>query len=234
MRGNLERNRTELLLPITHPLYYNKPNKKNRKLSVCVLASHLQCFHRKVMLLSTLKQRHRPVVIARYVILWFASLIIDIISQLSQLFSYQKNQLVLVYYEFQIWFMILVPWGEQLLHKAKIFWVGFHISLCMQIGTGVWPRKGGGQWSSLKSQLTEPRFVELLRSGTLWWRRQGCKVQLFFQVAICHQQSHLFILFVSSCINQKYLSTPQICYEGKPVGMWVSTHAVLIYIIQFS
>lgn len=31
MRGNLERNRAELLLPIMHLPYYNKPKKKKKE-----------------------------------------------------------------------------------------------------------------------------------------------------------------------------------------------------------
>ena len=102
MRGNLERSRTELLL--SHPSYYNIPNvkkKTNQKAQCMYLGQLLPLFCRKVMPMSTSKQCHNPEVIKRYAILWFASLVTDIISQLSQLFNRQQNQFVLVYYSFQ-------------------------------------------------------------------------------------------------------------------------------------
>lgn len=158
MRGNLERKRTELLLPIMHPSYYNAPNK-NWKTLCLYLGQLLQCFCRNVIFVSALKQCHSPKVITRCVMLWFASLIIDIISQLSELFRVTRKTnwcLFTTGFRSGSWY-----WPEQLLPKDKMSSVCFHISVWRQSGSGVWLSKRGQQWSSLKSQLMEPGIVGL-------------------------------------------------------------------------
>lgn len=43
----------------------------------------LQCFYRNVMLVSSLKQCQSPKAVTKYVILWFASLVCEIVSHHS-------------------------------------------------------------------------------------------------------------------------------------------------------
>lgn len=156
MRSNLERNRTELLVSITHPLYYNKPNK-NLKVQYMYLAQLLQCFCRRVMLVSASKQCHSPEVVTRYVILWFASSIIDIIHQI----------------------ITAVPSPEKVaaLLQVSVLLPGIGYSPKLECPLSVFPHflvdRLGVECDQVREVASGPLSSLRCWSPELWWRSQG-------------------------------------------------------------
>lgn len=158
MRGNLERKRIELFFFIMYFLYYNVFNK-NWKILCFYFGQLLQCFCRNVIFVFVLKQCYSFKVIIRCVMLWFVFLIIDIISQLLELFRVIRKTnwcLFIIGFRFGLWY-----WLEQFFFKDKMFLVCFYIFVWRQSGSGVWLSKRGQQWFFLKFQLMEFGIVGL-------------------------------------------------------------------------